>query len=70
VFLVAQFFVSNTFLLAVIVVIAGMPVATNGTMLCYEYGGDSKTMAQGTFVTTVFSIVTIPVLASAVSAVI
>jgi predicted permease len=70
VFLVAQFFVSNTFLLAVIVVIAGMPVATNGTMLCYEYGGDSKTMAQGTFVTTVFSIVTIPVLASVVSTVI
>lgn len=62
-------FVSNPFLLAVIVVISGMPVATNGTMLCYQYGGDSKTMAQGTFVTTVLSVVTIPVLVAFISSV-
>lgn len=47
---------------AIIVVLSAMPVATNGTMLCYQYGGDSKTMAQGTFITTVFSIISIPIL--------
>ena len=59
----------DPFLLAVIVVISGMPVATNGTMLCYQYGGDSKTMAQGTFVTTVLSVVTIPLLVAFISSV-
>lgn len=36
-------------LLGVVVVLAAMPVATNGTMFCYQYGGDAKTMAQGPF---------------------
>ncbi len=49
-------------LIDIMVVLCAMPVATNGTMLCYQYGGDSRTMAQGTFVTTVLSIVTIPIL--------
>lgn len=51
-------------LLAMLVLLAAMPVATNGTMLCYLYNGDSTSMAQGTFVTTVFSMVTIPLLAT------
>lgn len=50
-------------LLGVIVLLSAMPVATNGTMLCYQYGGDSKTMAQGTFVTTLGAVFTIPLLA-------
>ena len=29
----------------------------------YQYGGDSKTMAQGTFVTTLGAVFTIPLLA-------
>ena len=52
----------DTTLIDIMVVLCAMPVATNGTMLCYQYGGDSRTMAQGTFVTTVLSIVTIPLL--------
>ena len=69
IWLIFHFFVSDPFLLAVIVVISGMPVATNGTMLCYQYGGDSKTMAQGTFVTTVLSVITIPLLVSFIASV-
>lgn len=65
---VFHFFVTDPLLLAVIVVVSGMPVATNGTMLCYQYGGDSKTMAQGTFVTTVLSVISIPVLVMFISA--
>lgn len=57
-----HFVVPNPLLLGVVVVISGMPVATNGTMLCYQYGGNSHDMAQGTFLTTVLSMLTIPVL--------
>ena len=57
-----RLFVPDPVMLAILVVVAGMPVATNGTMLCYQYGGDTKTMAQGTFVTTVASVATIPLL--------
>lgn len=56
--------VPPSLLLSVIVIISGMPVATNGTMLCYQYGGNSRVMAQGTFVTTVLSLVSIPLLVS------
>ena len=40
-----------------------MPVAVNGTLLSMEYGGDTECMAQITFLTTVCSIVTIPIVA-------
>jgi predicted permease len=32
-------------------------------MLCVEYGGDEKFMAQITFLTTLVSVITIPVIA-------
>lgn len=59
-----HFFVGDPVLLGVIVVLSAMPVATNGTMLSYQYGGDSRTMAQGTFVTTTLALFTIPLLAT------
>ena len=55
---------SDPLLLGEAVIITGMPVATAGTMLCVEYGGDEKFMAQFTFLTTLASIVTIPLLAT------
>lgn len=57
-----HFFVTDPLMLGAIVVISGMPVATNGTMLCYQYGGNARTMAQGTFVTTIASLLSIPLL--------
>ncbi len=63
IWLAFRFFVDDPLLLGVLVVISAMPVATNGTMLSYQYGGDVRTMAQGTFLTTVCSLVTIPLLA-------
>lgn len=59
---VFQFVTDSPIVLGVAIVLAGMPVGTNGTMLCYQYGGDAKTMSQGTFITTVFCLVTIPLL--------
>lgn len=56
-------FVTDTLLLGECVIISAMPVATNGTMLCLQYKADEKLMAQGTFITTLASMITIPVLA-------
>ena len=58
----ALHFFAEGMMLSMLVLLAGMPVATNGTMLCYRYGGDIKTMSQGTFVTTVLSLFTIPII--------
>lgn len=66
---VFHFFVTDPLMLGAIVVVSGMPVATNGTMLCYQYGGNSRVMAQGTFVTTVLAIASIPLLAGFVGVV-
>lgn len=41
-----------------------MPAAVNGSLLCMEYGGDAECMAQITFVTTLASILTIPIVAA------
>ncbi len=61
--LILKSFVTDPLVLACTVIICGMPAATNGTMLCLEYGADSKTMSQGTFITTVCFLITTPLLA-------
>ena len=43
--------------------IIAMPVASFGTIFCLKYGVDETVMAQGTFLTTVLSLATIPVVA-------
>ena len=62
-FLIFRLFVSDPLLLGICTVIAAMPVATSGTMLCMQYDSDEKLMAQGTFISTLFAILTIPVVA-------
>lgn len=57
-----HFFVDDPLMLGSIMIISGMPVASNGTMLCYQYGGDAHKLAQGTFLTTALSLVSIPLL--------
>ena len=47
----------------VAVIEMAMPVAVNGAMLCMEYDGDTQCMAQTIFVSTMLSMVTIPVVA-------
>lgn len=41
----------------------GMPVASFGTMFCMKYGRDETVMTQGTFVSTLLSVASIPLLA-------
>lgn len=55
-------FVADPLTLGVMVVLCGMPVATNGLMLCLRYNGNLKVMTQGVFLSTVASIITIPCL--------
>lgn len=43
-------------------IIIGMPVATYGTILCLKYGQDMTLITQGTFITNLLSIITIPIL--------
>lgn len=56
-------FVRDSYVLAILVLLAAMPVASNGTMLALAYNGDTRTMARGTFLSTVFSLVTLPCIA-------
>lgn len=50
--------------LNIAVIQVAMPVAINGTLLSMEYGGDTPCMAQITFLTTLGSILTIPMIAA------
>ena len=56
---------TESLLLGITVIEMAMPVAINGSMLCLEYGGDKECMAQATLLTTAASIITIPLIASA-----
>lgn len=55
---------TDALILGVAVTQMAMPAAVNGSLLCMEYGGDAECMAQITFVSTLASIVTIPILAA------
>lgn len=54
----------ETLAVNVVVLQMAMPVAANGSMLALEYGGDVQCMAKITFLTTLCSLLTVPVLAS------
>ena len=60
--LVGSFLTNDAYLLGVLALENGMPAAALGTMFCLTYGGDLKTMSQGMFVTTILSVITIPLI--------
>ncbi len=64
VWFVFRFFITDTMLLSVMVVISAMPVAANVTLIANEYGGDSVTVAKANFITTLLSLGSIPILAA------
>jgi len=55
-------FVSHPLILGITVVIAAMPVATMSTLLASKYGADEELAASGVFLSTLMSVITIPVL--------
>lgn len=62
-FFLLRLFDVDPYLLSIVTILAAMPAATVGTMFCIAYGGDTKAMARTTFLTTVLSIITIPLVA-------
>ncbi len=65
--LVFRFFIADPLMLGVLTVSSGMPVAAIGVMFTLAYKGDRETMMRGTFISTVASVLTIPLLAVFVS---
>lgn len=59
--------VTDPIILGVLVVTSGMPVASNGTLLSLLYGGDIDSISRGTFLTTVLSLITIPILVAIIA---
>lgn len=57
---VMSLFTSNSMMLGVAVVTAGMPVASMTVMLATLYGGNVKLASVGVFITTVLSVVSVP----------
>ncbi len=55
-------FVDNPMILGAAVITTAMPVATNTAMLSMEYGGDEALASKGIFISTLLSIVTIPLI--------
>lgn len=62
-FAVCRIFITNPYILAIVVILCAMPAASSGTMMCLAYGGDARVMARGTFLTTVCSLITLPIIA-------
>ncbi len=52
----------NKLLVSICVIMSGMPAGSTTSILADKYGGDSMFASQMTFVSTLFSIVTIPIL--------
>lgn len=61
-FFVFRMFISDPMILAVTIVVAAMPVAATTVMFSKEYGQDDVKAAKGVFMTTLISIITIPLI--------
>jgi len=54
--------ISNPMMLGVVVTISAMPIASNFTMLSAQYDRDQKLASESVFITTLMSVLTIPIL--------
>lgn len=59
---ILQFFIQDPMILGIAVILSSLPTAGNVSMLCLEYNGDAELVTKGIFMTTLCSLVTIPVL--------
>ncbi len=64
VFFLLRLVTSDPLTLGVLTVLSAMPVASNATMLSLEYGGNEKLASKGVFITTLISVITIPLIVS------
>lgn len=61
-FAVLSFFLVDPVLIKVGTVLMAMPVATNSTLLCLQYGGNDRLASRGVFLSTLLAIASIPAL--------
>ena len=61
-FAICSLFVRNEVFLGILVVSAAMPVAVLASMLSTEYGTDIQVASRGVFISTLLSLVTIPIM--------
>ncbi|AIQ75848.1 hypothetical protein PODO_22715 [Paenibacillus odorifer] len=59
---ILQFFIHDAMILGIAVILTSLPTAGNVSMLCLEYDADVELVTKGIFMSTIFSLVTIPVL--------
>lgn len=59
---ILHLFVTDPLILGVMVVLSALPAATNTVLICSKYNGDQSTAASGLFVSTLLSLLTLPVL--------
>ena len=62
VWLILRTFIQSEMILQVLVAVSALPSATNITLLTSQYDGDVKTASSALFLTTVLSILTLPML--------
>ncbi len=62
VFLIISPFVSDPLLLGIPVLLAAMPVAANTVLLSEEYGVNAELASKGVFISTLLSLITIPLI--------
>lgn len=61
-FLILKHFITNKLILGIIIIISAMPVGSIAIMFCNEYEGNIKLASKTIFITTLFSVITIPAL--------
>lgn len=62
-FLILKQFIVNELILGIMIIISAMPVGATAVMFCNKYEGNTKLASKAIFITTLCSIVTIPMLA-------
>lgn len=67
IWLILRNIISDPILLGVCVVIPGMPIAANTVMLSNEYNGNEEVASKGVFLSTLLSIISIPILVNILS---
>lgn len=61
-YMLLSFALSDPMLIKVGTVLMAMPIATNSTLLCMQYGGNDRMASRGVFLSTLLAIGTIPLL--------
>jgi predicted permease len=60
-FFILRPFISDPILLGIPVLLSAMPVAANTVFMAQEYGGDVEVASKGVFLSTILSLITVPI---------